>query len=251
MSYKDMLLTLRGYIGYTSHKTAIHKRKSGSPQLGGEPVVMRAATQAEIGRIKGDVQRLAGRTKDSLISYHDAYARGERDPMLLAAYGAAASETGQNDRALPLLEAAAKAPGTRRPSVYVELGRQRLAAAKAKPAGADGRLDDTQVAAVMEPLLRARLIRPPLPVTYETIAETWLQAATPPKIENFGLLGEGLRLFPRDLALVHSMAELYQQIGQTGAATKLAQMGLHFSTDATDRGRFEKLLASLPPIPAK
>jgi hypothetical protein len=251
MSYKDMLMALRGYIGYTFHKSVTHKRKAGSPKLGGEPVVMREATQAEIGRIKGDAQRLAGRTNDALTSYHDAYARGERAPMLLAAYGAAASETGQNDRALPLLEAAAKAPGTRRPSVYMELGRQRLVAAKAKPAAANGRLDDAQVAAVMEPLIKARLIRTPLPGTYETIAETWLHAATPPKIENFGLLGEGLRLFPRDLVLIHRIAELYQQIGQAGAANKLAQVGLHFSTDAADRARFEKLLASLPPPPAR
>lgn len=251
MSYKDMLMVLRGYIGFTFHKSVTHKRKAGSPKLGGEPIVMRTATQAEIGRIKGDTQRLAGRTNDALTSYHDAYARGERDPVLLAAYGAAASETGQNDRALPLLETAAKAPGTRRPSVYVELGRQRLLAAKAKPAGANGRLDDAQVATVMEPLLKARLIRPPLPMTYEAIAETWLQAATPPKTENFGLLGEGLRMFPRDLVLIHSMAELYRQIGQGAAANKLAQAGLHFSTEPADRARFEKLLASLPAAQAK
>lgn len=249
MSYKDMLLTLRGYIDYTFHKSTTHKRKPGTPKLGGEPVVLREATQAEVGRIKGDAQRLAGRTRDALMSYHDAYLRGEREPILLAAYGIAASETNQDDRALPLLEAAVKAPGIRRPTAYIELARQRLAAAKAK-AGANGQLDDAQVAAVMEPLLKARTIRPSQPGTYVTIAETWLAGATPPKIENFAVLGEGLRLFPRDTSLFYPMAQLYQRIGETAAAARLAQIGLHFSTDAEGRVRFQQLLASLPAVPA-
>jgi hypothetical protein len=247
MSYRDMLFTLRGYIDYTVHRTDIHKRKDGSPRLGGEPVVIRAATQAEIGRIKGDAQRLAGRTGDALLSYHDAYARGERAPMLLASYGIAASEAGLDDRALPLLEIAVQGPGTRRPSAYVELARQRLAAAKAK--APTGRLDDAQLAGVMEPLLKARSIGLPLPGIYITIAEAWLAAATPPKIENYGILGEGLRLFPRATPLLYSVAQLYQRAGEPVAATKLAQVGLGVSTDAADRGRFEQLLASLPPTP--
>lgn len=250
MSYKDMLLTLRGYIDYTAHKSTIHKRKPGTPKLGGEPVVLREATQAEVGRIKGDAQRLAGRTRDALMSYHDAYLRGERDPVLLAAYGIAASETGQADRALPMLEAAVKAPGVRRPTAYIEFARLRLAAAQAK-AGPNGSLDEVQVAAVMEPLLKARTIRPPQPGTYVTIAETWLVMATPPKIENFAVLGEGLRLFPRDTALFYAVARLYQRIGETGAAATLAQMGLNLSKDTESRARFQQLLASLPAAPAK
>jgi hypothetical protein len=121
MSYRDMLFEIRGYIGYTNYRFDLHKLSPGSPRFGGDPVVMREATQAEVGRIKGDAQRLAGRSNDALQSYHDAYLRGEREPILLAAYGISASEAGLDDRALPLLEAATQAPGTRRPSAFVEL----------------------------------------------------------------------------------------------------------------------------------
>ena len=253
MSYRDMLFELRAHIDGGPHRTDVFKLKPDSPRFGGAPVVLREATQSEVGRIKGDAQRLAGRTNDALISYNDAYVRGEREPILLAAYGIAASETGQSDRALPLLEAAVKGPGTRRPTAYIELARQRLIAAKAK-AGPDGRIDDTQMATVMEPLMKARSIRLPVPGLYEVLAQAWLASATPPKLENFGLIGEGVRLFPRDLALLYPLAQLYQRTGELAAATKVAQVGVHFAATPEERAPFDHLLASLPPtspLPAK
>ncbi len=248
MSYRDMLFEIRGYIEGGVHRTDIFKLKPDSPRFGGGPVVLREATQAEVGRIKGDAQRLAGRINDALISYHDAYARGERDPVLLAGYGVAASETGQPERALPLLEAAAKGPGTRRPTVYVELAHQRLLAAKAK-AGDNGRIDAAQFAAVLEPLLKARSIRIPLPRLYEVLAEAWLASATPPKLGDFALIGEGVRMFPRDLDLLHPLALLYQRTGEIAAAGQVAQLGIHFAATPGERVRFEQLLAALPPPP--
>jgi hypothetical protein len=95
------------------------------------------------------------------------------------------------------------------------------------------------------------MIRPSQPGTYVTIAETWLAMAEQPKLANFAVLGEGLRLFPRDTALFYAMARLYQRIGETSAATALAQMGLNLSKDAEGRVRFQQLLASLPAAPAK
>jgi hypothetical protein len=249
IGYRDMLFELRAHIDGGIHRTDILKLKPDSPRFGGAPVVMREATQAEVGRIKGDAQRLAGRLNDALISYNDAYVRGEREPILLAAYGIAASESGQPDRALPLLEAAVKGPGTRRPSAYVELARQRLLAAKAK-AGPDGRIDDAQLATVFDPLLKARSIHLPLPGIYEVLTEAWLAAANPPKLEDFALIGEGLRLFPRDLALLYPLAQLYQRTGQPAAAAKVCQIGLHFAEQPEDRARFDQLLATLPPAPA-
>jgi hypothetical protein len=113
--------------------------------------------------------------------------------------------------------------------------------------GPNGSIDDAQLATVMEPLLRARAIGLPLPGTYITIADAWLAAATPPKIENFAILGEGFRLFPRATPLLYSMAQLYQRVGERAAAVQVAQFGLRHATDAADRDRFEQLLASLPP----
>ena len=149
------------------------------------------------------------------------------------------------DRALPLLEAAAKGPGLRHPSAYVELARQRLAAAQAK--APNGQIDDAQRASVMEPLLIARRIPVPLPATYVLITEAWLASATPPKLENYAVIGEGRRLFPRELPLIYALARLYKQNGEPAAATKLCQVGLHFSTSQEDRDAFEQLLAALTP----
>jgi tetratricopeptide (TPR) repeat protein len=246
LSYQDMLFALRAYIDVPAHRADLFKLTPGSPRFGGAPIVMREATQGEVGRIKGDAQRLAGRVNDALTSYSDAYARGEREPMLLASYGVAAGETGQSERALALLEMATQKPGTRRPSAYVELSRQRLIAAKAK-VGASGKLDQTQFASVVEPLLKARSIGVPLPGIYVGLADAWLASATPPQLQDFALLGEGLRQFPRELPLLRGVALLYQRVGQAAAAGQVAQLGLRFADTPTDRGMFEQLLATLPP----
>lgn len=249
MSYRDMLFELRAHIDGGPRRTDVLTLKPDSPRFGGTPVELREATRAEVGRIKGDAQRLAGRLSDALASYNDAYRRGERAPILLSSYGIAASEAGQTDRALPLLEAAAQGPGTRRPTAYVELARQRLIAAQSK-AGANGRITDEQRASVMEPLQKARSIGLALPGIYVVMADAWLASATPPKLENFAQIGEGVRMFPRELPLLYSLAQLYKQVGEVAAAAKVSQIGMHLATKPEDRARFEALLATLPPAPA-
>lgn len=244
--YKGMLLELRGYIDFTNHSYKTYKLKAGGRPLGGDPIVLRDATQAEIGRIKGDAQRLAGQPERALASYRLAYARGERNPALLGALGVAENESGQADRAGPLLEAAAKTP-VGRPGVLVELARVRLAAAKAKPAGTNGGIDDTQLNAVFDPLIKARQLRPALPETYDMIAEAWLASATPPKPEQLAVLTEGIRAFPRNNPQFHRLAELYIRAGDRATATGLAQAGLRLAPDAGAKARFEQLLAGLPP----
>lgn len=246
--YKGMLLELRGYIDFTNHSYKTYKLKAGGRPLGGGPVDLRDATQAEVGRIKGDAQRLAGLTDRALASYRLAYARGERAPALLGALGVAESESGHADRAGPLLEAAAKAsPG--RPGVLVELARVRLVAAKAKAAGANDGIDDAQLAGVLDPLFKARQLRPALPETYDTIAEAWLASAIPPKPEHLAVLTEGIRAFPRNNPQFHRLAELYIRAGDRATATGLAQAGLRLAPDAGAKARFEQLLAGLPATP--
>jgi tetratricopeptide (TPR) repeat protein len=248
MSYQDMLLELRGYISFTNHTYKQFKLKSGGQPLGGAPAALRDATQAEIGRIKGDAQRLAGQTERALDSYRMAYARGERDPALLAALGSAEAAAGQTERALALMETAAKT-GLSRPSAHVELARLRLAGAKAKPAGGDNRLSDAQMTSVLEPLFKARQLRPPLPETYEIIAEAWLVSATTPKAEHLAVLVEGIRLFPRDNPQFLRLAQLHLRIGDQATALGLAQAGLRLAPDDAARARYQQLLATLPPAP--
>lgn len=245
-SYKDMLQELRGYISFTDHKYTIFKLKPGGRPLGGEPVTLREATQSEVGRIKGDAQQLAGRTEGALFTYRVAYARGERDPALLASLGQAEAGAGQTERAHTLLETAAKS-GLSRPSAHVELARLRLAAAKAKPAGSAGRLDDAQLATVLDPLFKARQLPPALPQTHETIAEAWLAGATPPKPEQLAVLVEGLRLFPSDNPQFYRLAELYLRLGDHANAARVARAGLRLAPDDQAKATFEQFLAILPP----
>jgi hypothetical protein len=246
MSYADMLLRLRGYIGFTNHTYQTFKLKPGGRPLGGEPVALREATQAEVGRIKGDAQRLAGLAERARFSYRDAYARGERDPALLAGLGLAESDAGEIERAITLLETAVKS-GRVRPSAWVGLARLRLTMAGFTPAAAGGRLDDAQLATVLEPLRKARQLRPALPETYSTLAEALLAGATPPKPEHFATLVEGLRLFPRDNPQFYRLAQLYLRLGDRASATKVAQAGLKLAPDEEARAGFEQFLASLPP----
>jgi tetratricopeptide (TPR) repeat protein len=244
MSYADMLVQLRGYIGYTNHTYQTYKLKAGGRPLGGAPVALREATQSEVGRIKGDAQRLAGQTERALFTYRVAYARGEREPALLASLGQAESAAGQNEHALSLMETAAKV-GLPRSSAQVELARLRLAAAQAKPAGAGGRLDDAQLSAVLDPLFKARQHRPALPETYQTIAEAWLAGATPPKPEQLVVLVEGLRLFPQENQQFLRLAEIYVRLGDPASATKVAQAGLHLAPDTEAKARFQQFLTGL------
>lgn len=245
MSYAEMLSQLRGYISFTNHTYQTFKLKPGGRPLGGAPVELREATQSEVGRIKGDAQQLVGQTERALFTYRVAYARGEREPALLASLGQAESAAGQTERALTVMETAAKA-GLPRPSAQVELARLRLAAAKAKPAGADGRIDDAQLAGVFDPLFKARQLRPALPETYQTIAEAWLAGATPPKPNQLAVLVEGLRLFPGDNPQFLRFAEIYLRLGDPASAAKVAQAGHHLAPDAEAKARFQQFLASLP-----
>ena len=247
LSYKQMLSELRGYIGFTNHTSHTYTLKAGAPPLGGGPIILREATDAEVGRIKGDAQRFAGRPTDALGTYYASYARGAREPAFLAAYGVAMSQAGEEkERARTALETAAKA-GVRRPAAYVELARLRLAEAKVKPAAANGKLDAPQTNSVLEALMPARRWGPPLPETYETAGELWLASANPPHKDHFAILMEGVKLFPHDAAIYYGLAEVYLRAGDGATAAKIAQAGLALGTDPAGKAHLEQLLASLPP----
>ena len=244
ISYQEMLDKLYGYISYTNHKSRTYQLPK-NQRLMAEDVVMRDATQGEIGRIKGDAQRLAGRRVDALTTYRTAYARGEHDSLLLGALGVEELHAGQTERALKQLDAALKA-GPVRPSAYLALARSRGDAAKAKPAATDGKWSANQVAGVLEPLFHALALSPALPETYELIAEAWALSAVRPTLENVQVLGEGVLKFPRNSALAYEAARLFIRASDTENATAIAQLGLRFAKDGETRERFEALLATLP-----
>jgi hypothetical protein len=246
-SYNDMLLLLRGYVNTTTFEFYTAEVKPGQ-ELRGTAPEFREATQAEIGRIKGDALLLAGRKEQAHAEYLNAYLRGERDARLLAALGLSESSVGETARARKFLEAAAK-QGVAHPAAHIELARLRLAEAVAAPGGKDG-ISAQQLANVLDPLFTARKQAPPLRDTYETIGEAWSRSAVPPKADNLSVLDEGAQLFPRDAALIYSAASVNAKFGFHEKAAALAKFGLLSATDADTKKRLQALLDTLPAEPA-
>jgi len=248
MSYKDMLMEIRSYCDFTVYEAKIFKAKEDviipPPML-----VMRDATQSEIGRIKGEAMALAGHTKAARAELIAPYIRGERDPYLLAALGLYEQKNGEADRARKFLEAAVAAKA-KRPEAALEVAKLRYNDALAKPAGKGGQLSAAQTAAVLEPLLLVRRQAPPMPALYDLAGDVWLRSEAKPVKDDAMLLVEGAQLFPTRLKLVYRAALFASEVNELQAAHALADHGVRYTTDATGKKRFEELKASLPPAPA-
>jgi hypothetical protein len=242
-SYAEMGLVLRGYANGPTYQEITYKAKPGE-NFGGEPPLLREATQAEIGRIKGDALKLAGKKDAAAQEYRIAYLRGERDPRLLASLGLVEADAGRTERAVKFL-AAATAAGVDCIPAYVELGRLRLAEALAKPAAPNGRLDSVQTKLVLEPLRAACAQRTQLAETYELIARVWAASALSPAREDIELLEKGAELFSRNGALLFNAALLNGRAGFKPRGIELATRGVKQSGTAAGRARFEALLMAL------
>ncbi|MCX6954538.1 MAG: hypothetical protein NTV51_20485 [Verrucomicrobia bacterium] len=136
MDYKKMLLELSGYISFTDAQHQEYTLK-GAGLGDGPPLELREATQAEVGRIKGEALALAGHNAKARLELSAPYHRGERDPRLLAALGLFDQANGEEARGRKFIEAATTAKVTR-PRAYLELARYRYADALAKPAAGQG-----------------------------------------------------------------------------------------------------------------
>ncbi|MDP2138911.1 MAG: hypothetical protein Q8J74_13755 [Candidatus Didemnitutus sp.] len=250
LTYTEMLFELRTHIEFTRTKFA--GVRAGKGQKIPEPpaFTVREATEAEIGRLKGDTLMLAGNATAARAALLDAYRRGAREAGLLAAFGLSELVTGEPARARKLLEAAV-ASNAVRPRAYVELARLRLAEGLALPAGGNGRLSLEQTARVLEPLFTARAQTPALPEVYDLIAATWEACSVAPGAAHLEVIEEGVRKFPRTPALVYRAAELRAKGGFVSEAHGLVRLGLRVATDAAMRAKFEQLAASLPPLAAR
>jgi hypothetical protein len=248
ITYRQMLAELRGYISFTRHDYVRMVLKDGHKLLAPD-VVLESAREADIGRVKGDALRLAGHRARGHAEYRAAYIRGERDARLLAALGSAELEAGRTDRARKLLEAAVREP-LDRPTPYVELARLRLEEAQTAPKGEGATLSAAQVRGVVELVLRARALRPPLPDTYGLAAAAWTGAANPASREDLRLLDEGMTLFPRFTELFFSAAELNVRAGASEHAAEIAVYGEQVARDPETRARFRALREALPPAPS-
>lgn len=246
MDYKKMALELRGYIGFTDHKYMQFNAKKGQALPDPPPFELRDAPDAVVGRIKGEALRLAGQRSAAHNALIAPYVRGERDPRLLAALGLNEKLAGNDDRARKFLEAASNAK-VDRARAYLELARLRLDAERAKLKGTEGRLDQDQVASVLTPLFTARKTPPPMAEVYTLIAETWSLSAAPPARENFDVVIEGVRTFPRDTALVLAATLLAAKRGFPEHAGGLARLGARVATEPGEKNRFEMLAEAFAP----
>ncbi len=252
MTFKQMLMEIRGYCDFTVYEAKIMQSKKGGPDLIDvpAPLALREATQSEVGRIKGEAFVLAGHPKAARAELIAPYLRGERDPNLLAALGMYEKNAGETERARKLLEAAYLGK-TKRADALLEVARLHYADALAKPAGAEGLFSAAQVAGVIEPLRLARR-QPPVAVgLYDLAGDTWARSAAPLQKEDTALLIEGAMQFPTRLKLVFQAAVAARQTNELQAAHALADHGIKYATEASGKKRFEELKASLPPAPPK
>lgn len=246
-SYRDMAIELRGYLQFTDYQYIRFKPKQKGRRLpAAPPVAVRDATDAEVGRLKGEVLRLAGHDDAAHLALIAPYIRGASDPRLLAALGLDELAAGREDRARKFLEAAARG-GAVRARAYLELARLRYKAARAESAGA-GVLTLKRFEAVMEPLAIARTQPPPQIGVYEMIARLWSESALPPTRQQLAVLTEGVQAFPRDANLLMQTIDLAAKNGFANDARALAERGARiFAAETAARERFTRQLEALPP----
>ena len=247
LTYSKMLMEIRSYCDFTVYESKYYKSKE-DVIIPPPPLNLREATQAEIGRIKGEALVLAHHPKEARVELFAPYQRGERDPNLLAAIGLYDRANGEPERARKFLEAAVAGKATR-PDAHLEVARYRYADALAKPAAAEGRFTPAQVAAIMEPLGTARKQPPPMPAVYDLAGDTLTRAAEKPRRDDVLMLVEGAQLFPTRLKLVYQASLFANEIGELQAAHALADHGAKYAPDAAVKKRFADLKSTFPPAP--
>jgi hypothetical protein len=245
-SYPDAQQALRAHVDFTRIKAVEFRLKKGERPVQPPEPVFRAATQGEIGRIKGDALRICGRPDAARTELRAAYLRGERDPALLAALGLEELAASKRERGRRFLEAAARGEVVR-PRVYIQLARWRLEEALATRTDPAGMLSDSDLTPILQPLGIARRQPPAQFAWYLTLTEAWQHAAALPPAGQLAVLDEGVRLFPLQSAWLLEVARLKQRAGLIADAAAIAEFGEQTARDATLRDRFVALRRTLPP----
>ena len=247
MTYKQMLLQIRSHADFTVYKAVVFQAKKGTKLEAPPKPVFRDATEAEVGRIKGEALRMAGNKAAARVALIAPYIRGSRDPQLLASLGMYEYAEGETVRARKFLEAAAKEK-VNRPRAYLQLAQLRFDEALKNPLGARQQLSATQVGDILGPLFVARGQPPTLPEVYEMIATVWAKSDTPPTAGNLAVVDEGVQRFLKRPDWIYQAALLKQQYGFLEDAAVLAEIGLRVTPDSAKRQRFQTLKAALPPV---
>jgi len=177
---------------------------------------------------------------------HGSYAKGERDPRLLAVLGLCDYDVGAKAEARSMLAAATDA-GVARPAAYLDLAHLILEEARAHPAAANGKFSAEQTAAILKPLFAVRQRTRLEARGYLLIAEAWKESADRPLPAHLAALDEGIRLYPFDSELCASAAKVYAQWGYPAGAETLIEQGLK-SADEKAARQLQDLRASLQTV---
>ena len=222
------------------------------------PVRIRDARPDEIARIIGDWRRFEGRSSNAgLVGsaepgyrkecldhaaklFERTYANGSRSPLFLAAYGLYKAQIGEQLAARKALEAATAA-GVVRPRAYVELARLRLEAALPYAEHGIGDLREADYSAIRQLLTIARMQMPSLLRCYQVMARVLEHAPKVPTREELAVLGEAVRLFPRNAAFACKVAMLYEQCGYPDEARAIIERARQFAESADARAQFAGL----------
>ncbi|HLP25699.1 MAG TPA: hypothetical protein VK477_08480, partial [Acidobacteriota bacterium] len=202
---------IQGYSAFTDYRRIQFRAQKGRRLVPTQDVVLRPATPAEIGRIKGDGLLLAGNRDAAFLELLAPYVRKQHDNDLLASLALLELRSESNARAQrgrKLLEAAV-ADGTARARAYLELARLNVGEQV-------GPMDEVRRAQVLAWARKAASLPPPLLGAYELLAALWWEADGKPPAEDLVLLEQGVRRFPGNLALVYRTARLCADGGRVG-----------------------------------
>jgi hypothetical protein len=250
IGYKEMALRIRGYSEFTNYRgTIIEAKKGGNILYPPDPINLRAATDAEIGRIKGETFRLGGHDDKATREFVVAYLRGERDPQLLASLGLMARQRHDDPRARTYLEAvAATGAPVPRPRAYLELARLRAAEIKAKNGSRPYTAE--QMGAILTPLFVAQKLPQQLSDIYLEIAGVWENGSVTPTRDNIGALDYGISVFPYNGPLIVRTASLMIKYGYKADAAALIQRTLPLTREPEMKRKLEELQKQAAPSPS-
>jgi hypothetical protein len=241
MGYADMAVRIRGHWTDLDFKGMRIEPTKGEKLFGPTgDLTPRPATDAEIGRIKGETLRLTGQEEPARQEFVTAYLRGERDLQLLASLGLMARQRHDEARAATYLEAVGASPTpVPRPRAYLELAR--LRAEKIQSETPAARYKPEAVAALLTPLFQAQRLPQQLSFIYREIATVWARSEVPPQREHIAAIERGAKLFPYDAELATDLAELLVAHGFKADAQPHIQRALKITRDPALRARLEKL----------
>lgn len=245
IDYKKMEVEMRGYVEFTDYERVDYRFKKGQKFESAPSIILREATDAESGRIAGEVMRMGGHQEEALNRLIAPYIRGERDAELLAALGLAEKKAGHNERAQKFLEAAAKGKTTRA-LAYLELARLRAAEIQTKAKVENRPLIADDLKPVEEALLAGAKCPPPVYELCDMLARFWHDNHLKPTLEQFNHLMPGALKFSTRLGLVYRIAAIGVSCGYYEKSRLLIEHGLEVAPNESVKKEFAALAEKLP-----